>query len=476
MSSHSLQTVRALKAHNVNVVFDIGANTGQFATDLRAYGYMGLIVSFELFPDAYEQLTKVASQYSNWVVHERCAVGAESGSIDINVSGNSVSSAILPMLKSHLESAPQSKYTHTVEAKIITLDSIFAQYCKDIDNVLFKIDTQGFEWQVLDGATESLTMCKGLLLELSLVPLYGGQRLWQEFISRLASLKLFLYAIQPSFIDDKTSQTLQFDGIFIKKIMNEIEKIPKLSIVTVTLNAANHIQHLINSLQNQTCKDFEWIIADGESKDRTLYLISKAVGLNVSVASAPDFGIYDAMNKGIKIARASHYLVIGADDKFEPHTVQSIVDDLDSDPAIDILIGQVKANGQLIKLQKGRSSTYGARAYITAHSVGSVIKKTLHEKFGFYGNKYSIIADSALIKKIFSSKNIKTKYSDVVYGTFATGGISNIAIVQSHCEFLSLQLATEKHKIFQIFLFIARYAKFRLSKIDKKSSFMLYIY
>lgn len=245
--------------------------------------------------------------------------------------------------------------------------------------------------------------------------------------------------------------------------MNDIDKIPKLSIVTVTLNAANHIQQLINSLQNQTCQDFEWIIADGESKDGTLDLISKAIGLNIIVVSAPDFGIYDAMNKAIKRANASHYLVIGADDTFEPHTVQSIVNDLDNDPEIDILIGQVKANGQLIKIQKGRSSIYGARAYITAHSVGSVIKKTLHEKFGYYSNKYSIIADGAFIKKIFSSKDLKAKYSDVVYGTFATGGISNTAIVQSHCEFLSLQLATEKYKIFQIFLFIARYTKFRLS-------------
>lgn len=245
--------------------------------------------------------------------------------------------------------------------------------------------------------------------------------------------------------------------------MNNNESIPKLSIVTVTLNAANHIQFLINSLQNQTCKDFELIIADGESKDGTLDQISKAMGLTVSVVSAPDFGIYDAMNKGIKRAKASHYLVIGADDTLEPHTVQSIINDLNSEPDLDILIGQVKANDQLIKIEKGLSAIYGARAYITGHSVGCVIRKSLHENFGFYSNKYSIIADGAFIKKIFSSKELKAKYSDVVYGTFATGGVSNTAIVQSHCEFLSLQLATEKYKVFQILLFIARYAKFRLS-------------
>lgn len=216
MSSSSLQTVKSLQAHHINVVFDIGANTGQFATELRAYGYTGKIVSFEPLPDAYEQLVKLAAQDTNWVVHERCAVGAEDGNIDINVSGNSVSSSILPMLNSHLESAPQSKYTHTVEARIITLDSVYSQYCSDKDAGFLKIDTQGYEWHVLDGASNALAVCKGLLLELSLVPLYEGQRLWQEFLTRLATLKLTLHAIQPSFIDDKTGQTLQFDGIFIK--------------------------------------------------------------------------------------------------------------------------------------------------------------------------------------------------------------------------------------------------------------------
>lgn len=216
MSSSSLQTAKSLEVHNINVVFDIGANTGQFATELRAYGYTGKIVSFEPLPDAYAQLVKLAAQDVNWIVHERCAVGAEAGSIKINVAGNSVSSSILPMLTSHLDSAPQSKYTHTVEAKIITLDSVYSQYCKDKDIGFLKIDTQGYEWHVLDGASNSLSHCKGLLLELSLVPLYEGQRLWQEFLSRLTTLKLALHAIQPSFIDDKTGQTLQFDAIFIK--------------------------------------------------------------------------------------------------------------------------------------------------------------------------------------------------------------------------------------------------------------------
>jgi FkbM family methyltransferase len=216
MSSHALQLAKILQAHNINVVFDIGSNTGQFAIEMREFGYTGKIISFEPLPDAYKALLNASAADDKWMVHERCAVGAEAGSITINVAGNSVSSSILPMLSSHLESAPESKYTHAVESKIITLDSIYSQYCDNNDNVLIKIDTQGFEWQVLDGANQALSACKAVLLELSLVPLYEGQRLWQDFMTRLLSLNFAIYAIQPNFVDANTGQTMQFDGIFIK--------------------------------------------------------------------------------------------------------------------------------------------------------------------------------------------------------------------------------------------------------------------
>lgn len=211
------QTVQALKAHHINVVFDVGANIGQFACELRSYGYKGKIISFEPLQQAYADLTKQALQDSNWIIHSRCAVGAALGEIEINVAANSASSSILPMLSKHENAAPQSKYTHKESASIITLDSVYQQYCTPEDNVFLKIDTQGYESQVLDGATLALNHCKGVLLELSLVPLYEGQKLWQELIDRLALTQHFIYAIQPGFTDQTTGQTLQIDGLFFQK-------------------------------------------------------------------------------------------------------------------------------------------------------------------------------------------------------------------------------------------------------------------
>lgn len=210
------QTVQVLKAHNINLVLDVGANIGQFAYELRKFGYKGKIVSFEPLPEAYEILLKKASKDESWVIHNRCAIGAVDGTVDINVAGNSESSSILPMLPAHENSAPESKYTHSETVSISKLDDLYEQYYKDGDKVFLKIDTQGYEWSVLDGAENLLAICKGISLELSLVPLYEGQKLWRDCEARLKKSGLFLYAIQPCFTDKKTGQTLQVDGLFFK--------------------------------------------------------------------------------------------------------------------------------------------------------------------------------------------------------------------------------------------------------------------
>jgi len=210
------QTVQALKAHNIDVVFDVGANVGQFASELRAYGYQGKIVSFEPLPEAYKELVNKAKGDKNWIVHPRCAVGSVAGEIEINLAANSVSSSILSMLSAHEDAAPESKYINKLTATIITLDSVLKQYTSDQDYLLIKIDTQGYEWSVLDGAELAIKNCKGLLLELSLIPLYEGQRLWIDIVDRLSKSHHSLFVIQTGFTDGKTGQTLQIDGLFFK--------------------------------------------------------------------------------------------------------------------------------------------------------------------------------------------------------------------------------------------------------------------
>lgn len=78
------------------------------------------------------------------------------------------------------------------------------------------LDTQGFEWQVLDGARDTLPHIKGILIELPLVPLYGGQHLWREMIDRLEAEGFTFWAFGPVFFDQVSGRALQVDGIFYR--------------------------------------------------------------------------------------------------------------------------------------------------------------------------------------------------------------------------------------------------------------------
>lgn len=164
----------AINAFEIDLVFDIGANEGQFAMELREGGYQGRIVSFEPLAQAFDKLSMLSKHDHAWSVHPRSAVGDCIGEININISGNSVSSSILPMLATHSTAAPQSAYIGRERVPLITVDSMAQDYLVGSHATLLEIDTQGYEWQVLDGAITSLPKVRGVLMELSLLPLYEG--------------------------------------------------------------------------------------------------------------------------------------------------------------------------------------------------------------------------------------------------------------------------------------------------------------
>jgi len=210
------QLIRAMEHFSINLVFDIGANEGQFASDLISSGFKGRIVSFEPLAAAHSQLVKNAINSKNWLVHDRTAIGDFDGDITFNVSANSVSSSALPILESHTSAESKSKYVDSVTVPISCLDSIFGNYFIDGDKALIKIDTQGFESKVLDGGENAINSAKCILCELSLIPLYQDQHLWQEIIDRLEKINYLVWAIQRGFTDRLTGRTMQVNGLFAK--------------------------------------------------------------------------------------------------------------------------------------------------------------------------------------------------------------------------------------------------------------------
>lgn len=210
------QICKALNSFNVDVVLDVGANAGQFSLSLRRFGYRGKIVSYEPLNEAYEKLIKISKTDKKWEVSPRVAVGAYDGKIEINIAGNSVSSSILPMLKSHSDVAVGSEYIGKESVNIVKLDTVAKKYLQDYKNIFLKIDTQGYEWAVLDGAVEILPHVRGILCEMSLLELYEGQHLWMDILKRLETDGFIPWSIHEGFTDSKSGRTLQIDATFFR--------------------------------------------------------------------------------------------------------------------------------------------------------------------------------------------------------------------------------------------------------------------
>lgn len=211
------QIMSQLKSHTVNIVLDVGANSGQYACELRRAGFRGRIVSFEPLSEPYTALKAKASTDSLWDCH-RCAVGDLDGTISVNVAGNGgQSSSVLPMLTSHREAFPEANYVGVEDVPVHKLDSLAPRLLQSGDIGFLKIDVQGYEKGVLSGAEETVrNHCVGMQLELSLLPLYENSMLIREALDLAQSMGFTLTGLQPVVTDVRTGRLLQVDGIFFR--------------------------------------------------------------------------------------------------------------------------------------------------------------------------------------------------------------------------------------------------------------------
>jgi FkbM family methyltransferase len=209
--------VKQINHNGIDMIFDIGANTGQFGELMYKLGYKGKMVSFEPLTSAYDLLVSTCKSVDGWNAAERCAVGDEDGEIEMHISENSISSSAMDMLKEHENAAPDSKYVGTEKAKVFKLDTIFDKHSDGCKNVLVKIDTQGFEEKVLNGSVNSISKIKGLFLEMSLVNLYEGQVLFKDLYERIVANGFSMFGIQPAFVNKETGRVLQVDATFFRE-------------------------------------------------------------------------------------------------------------------------------------------------------------------------------------------------------------------------------------------------------------------
>jgi FkbM family methyltransferase len=209
---------RLLDSFGIDVVLDVGANSGLFATSLRdPMGYRGAIISFEPLPDAFRDLAALAAKDPRWDARN-VALGATDGHLTLNVSRNRVSSSFLPIRETSTAVEPNSAYESECIVPVRALDSILPELntIRASSRIMLKLDTQGFESQVLAGAAESLARLSLIQMEMSLVTLYDGELLFLDMCGKMREQGFELLALDPGFHDVASGRLLQVDGLFAR--------------------------------------------------------------------------------------------------------------------------------------------------------------------------------------------------------------------------------------------------------------------
>jgi FkbM family methyltransferase len=208
---------KLIEGRRINLVLDVGANTGQFARSLRTeIGYAGRIVSFEPLTDAFLMLQQNAAADPLWD-----CVNVALGDIEtigrINISANSHSSSLLEVMERAVQVEPSIAYVGQQEVTVHRLDGLLGTVTDPNDLVYLKIDAQGYETRILNGALKVLDRFELIQLETSLTPVYLNEPLIGDVIKFLDYLDYRIVAIEPGWEDPKTSELLQADLIFARK-------------------------------------------------------------------------------------------------------------------------------------------------------------------------------------------------------------------------------------------------------------------
>jgi FkbM family methyltransferase len=205
-----------LSHYGINLVLDVGANKGQFAQELRRLGYRGRMVSFEPLSSAYDHLVKNAARDPLWKT-ANFALGPREAKMELQIAGNSASSSFLEMLPEYPEITPGLSSVGRETVSVKRLDSLFSDYCAPGDRIFLKIDAQGYEKRILEGALGVIDQVTGLGLEMSLVPIYEGESLLEELISFAREHGFDPIWISHGYVHPTTEHLLQVDGIFVQR-------------------------------------------------------------------------------------------------------------------------------------------------------------------------------------------------------------------------------------------------------------------
>jgi len=209
---------------------------------------------------------------------------------------------------------------------------------------------------------------------------------------------------------------------------------PRISVITVCFNSATTIRDTLESIASQSYKSFEHIIIDGGSTDETLKIVCEWTKHHIYLISEPDKGIYDAMNKGIALAKGDYVGMLNADDFFaSPSALEIIANHLSASnvdavfSCLDI-VDPSNLNRVLRKYRVSSFSSFMLRIGIMPPHPTFYCRKSCYENAGPYSTDYRIAADFEMLVRLLLKHHMTWKFIDEITVKMRSGGLSSKGI------------------------------------------------
>ena len=221
----------------------------------------------------------------------------------------------------------------------------------------------------------------------------------------------------------------------------------KLTIVTINYNDAISLQKTLNSTISQSCTDFEHVIVDGASPDNSVEVIEKyateasAIGIKVTWISEKDKGIYNAMNKGIKMSSGEYIEILNAGDILaSDEVVEKMYAALEEKNYPELLYGNMLKTVDWVNITHdncGGNSEYSPNSFLyfyngTLNHDCAYIKRSLFDKFGYYNEEMKICSDWEWYVRAIVLGNVEPIYVNINVTIFDMNGVSESAGKNKH--------------------------------------------
>jgi len=206
---------------------------------------------------------------------------------------------------------------------------------------------------------------------------------------------------------------------------------PKISVITATWNCVSTIQHCMASVASQSYPHLEHVVVDGQSRDGTLQVLQACRSQIDTLVSEPDKGIYDALNKGLRLATGDVVGFLHADDVYADDQVLADVAAAFSDPSVQAVYGDLvyisnDSENRLLRVWKAgrfRRELLG-RGWMPPHPT-LYLRRSIYDQVGGFDISYRISADYLSVLQIFSDPGLEVRYIPRVLVRMRAGGASN---------------------------------------------------